>query len=202
MTEIHIRPATSADIPAIHALIAADARRGGLLPRSIESITAAIDNFVVAKSSPTLRQAQDAVSNLHSPISSWAVVGCGALAPMSPNIVELRSLAVDKSLRGLGVGQKLVAYLVEAARDRNFGTIYALTRAVDFFKKCGFEIEAKENFPEKVWHDCVNCPLIANCDEVAVALDLTDEEDVEADIATTQASFVNLKDIEDRKSVV
>jgi argininosuccinate synthase len=194
MTDIHIRPATPDDIPAIHALISADARRGGLLPRSIESITAALSNFVVAEQSPT--------PNLQS---LTTVVGCGALAPMSPNIVELRSLAVDKSLRGKGVGQKLVAYLVEAARDRNFGTIYALTRATDFFLKCGFEIEPKENFPEKVWHDCVNCPLIANCDEVAVAMDLTDEEDTEADMATTQAEFVNLKDIDvysDVKKVV
>jgi argininosuccinate synthase len=155
---IHIRPATLADVPPIAALIAADARKGGLLPRSPESITAAIDNFMVAE-------------------ATGLVVGCGALAPMSPNLVELRSLAISKDLRGGGVGKKLALALVENARRRRFGTIYALTRAVDFFKRCGFEVREKEEFPEKVWHDCVNCPLIAHCDEVAVAMDLAWEED-------------------------
>ncbi len=205
MTEIQIRPATAADIPAIHALIAADARRGGLLPRSIESITAALANFIVAQTS---NPSTSSGRSPQSPIPNPSVMGCGALAPMSPNIVELRSLAVDKSLRGMGVGQKLVAYLVEAARDRNFSTIYALTRAIDFFLKCGFEIEAKENFPEKVWHDCVNCPLIANCDEVAVAMDLEDDEVRTTNdklLDTRNSSFVNLKDIDvfsDVKKVV
>jgi argininosuccinate synthase len=158
-----IRPATLADVPGIAALISTDARRGGLLPRSPESIRAAIDNFVVAELQGGLPEEVASGEN---------IVACGALAPMSPNLVELRSLAVDKRMRGSGVGRRMVETLVDNARRREFGTIYALTRAVDFFIKCGFEIAAKEEFPEKVWHDCVNCPLIADCDEVAVALDL------------------------------
>ena len=26
--------------------------------------------------------------------------------------------------------------------------------------------------PEKVWHDCLHCPLIDNCDETAMVLEL------------------------------
>ena len=203
--EVAIRPATLQDVTAIHGLISADARRGGLLPRSVESITAAIDDFLVAVEVPAEHTPPSETPEAALMDAAALVIGCGSLAPMSPNIVELRSLAVDKRARGLGVGQRLVAQLVENARDRDFSTIYALTRAVDFFLKCGFEIEAKENFPEKVWHDCVNCPLIAACDEVAVAMDLIDEEDTEADMARTQASFVSLKDIDvigDVKKVV
>ena len=43
-----IRPAEIEDVPGIAALIAADARRGGLLPRSPQSIRAAIADFIVA----------------------------------------------------------------------------------------------------------------------------------------------------------
>ena len=209
---INIRPAVLQDIPEIYALISADARRGGLLPRSIESITQVIDDFAVAESQPEDGErimGNDSSLSMSRPPS---IVGCGALAPMSPNLVELRSLAVDKSTRGKGVGQQLVVYLVDQARLRNFGTIYALTRAVDFFVKCGFEIEPKENFPEKVWHDCVNCPLIANCDEVAVALDLLDNRLVPTDhhidpssVVGRRSAFVDLKDIDvigDVKKVV
>ena len=87
---IAIRPATLADLDAISALISADARRGGLLPRSPESIRAAIDNFLVAEweVEPSLQ-----VGSTHT------VIGCGALAPMSPSLVELRSLAVHPSAR-------------------------------------------------------------------------------------------------------
>ena len=218
-----VRPATPVDIPAIHALISADARRGGLLPRSVESITKALDDFVVAEATdPSTGSGQagrrttdgqlpmtDAtpVSMVNGQSSmvnhQLSIVACGALAPMSPNLVELRSLAVDKSMRGKGVGQKIVTYLIEQARRRNFGTIYALTRAVDFFIRCGFAIEPKENFPEKVWHDCVNCPLIANCDEVAVALDLAEDGGPTTDdgtkaslISRSLSPFVNLKDID------
>ena len=117
---ITIRPATHADISPIHALISADARRGGLLPRSIESITKVIDDFAVAEErTDDRRPTTDEESVLRPPPS---VIGCGALAPMSPNLVELRSLAVDKSMRGKGVGHKLVAYLVDQAHIRHFGT--------------------------------------------------------------------------------
>ena len=209
---INIRLAVLQDIPEIYALISADARRGGLLPRSIESITQAIDDFAVAESQPEDGERTIGNDSSLSVSRSPSIAGCGALAPMSPNLVELRSLAVDKSMRGKGVGQQLVVYLVDQARLRNFGTIYALTRAVDFFVKCGFEIEPKENFPEKVWHDCVNCPLIANCDEVAVALDLLDNRLVPTDhhidpssVVGRRSAFVDLKDIDvigDVKKVV
>ena len=120
-----IRPAEIEDVPGIAALIAADARRGGLLPRSPQSIRAAIADFIVAEH-----------------VDDGAIVACGALAPMSANLVELRSLAVDVRMRGSGLGRRMVEQLVANARLREFSQIYALTRAVEFFQKCGFEIAA------------------------------------------------------------
>ncbi len=46
--------------------------------------------------------------------------------------------------------------------------VFALTRAVPFFEKQGFIITDKDNFPEKVWRDCMICPVRHACDEVAV----------------------------------
>lgn len=171
---IFIRPATPDDVPAITKLIAANARKGGLLPRSEASIRATIDNFEVAETQTEDggRKAEISVSGLPSSV----VVGCGALFPHNTSLVELRSLAVDETIRGGGIGKKLVAALVDRARERQFGEIFALTRAVDFFIKCGFAIAPKEEFPEKVWRDCVGCPMLANCDEVAVTMDLAVED--------------------------
>jgi len=44
----------------------------------------------------------------------------------------------------------------------------ALTYAVSFFVRNGFEVVDKEIFPEKVWTDCMNCPKRNACDEIAV----------------------------------
>ncbi|HQZ99912.1 MAG TPA: argininosuccinate synthase [Thermoflexales bacterium] len=172
--DIYIRPATLDDVPAIAKLIAANARKGGLLPRTEASIRATIDNFVVAmmQTEDGGRKAEISVPSLPSSI----VVGCGTLFPHNTALVELRSLAVDETIRGGGIGKKLVAALVNRARERHFGEIFALTRAMDFFIKCGFAITAKEEFPEKVWRDCVGCPMLANCDEVAVTMDLAVED--------------------------
>ncbi len=157
---IRIRPAVESDVPTIAWLIAQNARKGGLLPRDENNIRAHLGNFLVAE------WAQDS-SEL-----AGCVVGCGSLMPMNATLVELRSLAVDDRVRGHGIGQKLVAALVEEARRRQFGTIFALTRAVQFFERCGFAVAPKEHFPEKVWNDCVQCPMLENCDEVAVMLSL------------------------------
>jgi argininosuccinate synthase len=180
---ITIRPATLDDVPAIVVLIAQNARKGGLLPRGEASIRAHIGNFLVAETgvggqgSGVRNESSD-----HRPLTpDPQIVGCGSLLPMNTTLVELRSLAVDEALRGAGIGQKLVAALIVEARARKFGTMFALTRAVSFFEKCGFAVAPKEFFPEKVWNDCVQCPMLENCDEVAVMLPLqqTDSTEIE-----------------------
>ena len=155
------------DVATITLLVAANARKGGLLPRSETNIRATLKNFVVAEA--------PGVGVLANDEGKPVVVGCGSLVPMNSTLVELRSLAVDERLRGAGVGQLIVARLIDEARQRNFGTLFALTRAVRFFEKCGFAPAPKEFFPEKVWRDCVACPMLANCDEVAVVLPLSTE---------------------------
>ncbi len=161
--EVIVRPAVLDDVARISELIAGNARKGGLLPRSTANIRASLKNMLVA-----VLTGQEAAE---SPL----VVGCGSLVPMSTALVELRSLAVDETLRGGGVGQKLVNALVAEARERKFSTIFALTRAMRFFEKCGFTVTSKENFPEKVFRDCVSCPMLLNCDEVAMSIELASE---------------------------
>lgn len=175
---ITIRPATLDDVPAIVVLIAQNARKGGLLPRGEASIRAHIGNFLVAEvqiENEKLKIEKGEADQFSIFNSQFSIVGCGSLLPMNTTLVELRSLAVDENARGAGIGQKLVAALVEEARKRKFGTIFALTRAVGFFEKCGFAVVPKEFFPEKVWNDCVQCPMLENCDEVAVMRSLQQE---------------------------
>lgn len=149
---VSVRPAALGDVAGIVALVQENVKAGHLLPRTAEEVAASIDNWIVAADGP-------------------AIVGIGSLLLMNPELVEVRSLAVDPAYRAHGLGAKIVVGLVEKARRRKISTVFALTRAVSFFTRLGFVVTDKERFPEKVWRDCVKCPLVTCCDETAVVLE-------------------------------
>ena len=151
---MNIRPARPEDIPGILALVNDHARRGDLLPRTADSIRDTLPDWLIAKD------------------ESGEIVAVGSLYFYSPALAEVRSLAVIDRAKGGGWGSTLVKGLIIEARRRGVVTLFALTRAVSFFQRAGFHISDRQRFPEKVWRDCVNCPLIDRCDETAVVLHL------------------------------
>ncbi len=151
LNEITVRRATLADASQIFSLVNLGEREGQLLPRTLESIRASICDWIVA-------------------VDGVRLVGASALVEMHSALAEVRSLVVAPDYRKFGVGAQIVHALIDLARERNIATVFALTRAVLFFEKQGFIISDKENFPEKVWHDCSICRLQFACDEVAMVM--------------------------------
>lgn len=147
-----VRPAAESDIQGIATIVAENARQGHLLPRTVDSIRQSFMNWVVVE-------------------VDGMIAGCGSLLEMSPTLVEVRSLAVLPAYQSYGLGGKIIRELVTQARQRGFKTVFALTRAVSFFERQGFQVTDKERFPEKVWRDCAICPLQQCCDETAVVID-------------------------------
>ncbi|UVI32060.1 N-acetyltransferase [Paenibacillus spongiae] len=143
------RSATLEDVEILYTLIQGYAEKGIMLPRSRHALERQIDTFVVAE-----------VNN--------EVVGCGSLCKLGTDLVEIRSLGISDGYKGLGIGSKLVDFLIEMAKEQQILKVMALTYEVTFFKKNGFAVVDKEIFPEKVWTDCVNCPKQECCDEIAV----------------------------------
>jgi amino-acid N-acetyltransferase len=150
---ITIRPATVADVPSIAALVMANALQGKVLPRSAAAIEATITDWFVAAAGDE-------------------ILGCVSLLRYTSGLVEVRSLVVGERYRGLRIGSQLMEALLLEARRREVPTLFALTRKVGFFERFGFKISERARFPEKVWHDCRLCPLIDNCDETAMVLEL------------------------------
>ena len=67
-----------------------------------------------------------------------AVAGSAALEHHGPDAV-LRSVAVDSSHRGCGIGEALVRWALHAAHSRRVRDVYLLTEtAADFFPRFGF----------------------------------------------------------------
>lgn len=150
---VRIRRARPEDIEGIADLVEIHASRAQILPRTREAIHASIDDWVVA--------AEGAF-----------VLACGSLMPYSPSLSEVRSLVVSDSEKRRGLGTALLQVLIEEARRRGVRTLFALTRAVPFFEKAGFRRSDRLPFSEKVWRDCVACPIQETCDEFAVVLSL------------------------------
>ena len=150
---MQIRTGVAADATTIRSLILANLGGGHLLPRTFEDIESHADRFVVAE-------------------SDGAVVGCADLAPLSPEVGEVRSLVVDQASRGQRVGLTMIRTLAERAREAGFNTLCAFTHEPVHFIRLGFSIVPHQWVPEKIAHDCVGCGQFRKCGQYAVTLPL------------------------------
>jgi amino-acid N-acetyltransferase len=152
-SRITLRTADPVHARKIHALISANLVEGHLLPRTLGELTAHASRFVVA-------------------LRGRAVVGCAELAPLSPQVAEVRSLAVDESARHAGVGTHLVEELRQRARREGYDKLCAFTHAPAYFIQMGFSIVPHLWLTEKIFTDCVKCPLFQSCGQFAMVLPL------------------------------
>lgn len=151
-----IRPATIHDVPRIQAVINSHAELGRMLFKSLAQLFEDLRDFAVYED------------------ETGKVVGCCALTIIWADLAEVRSLAVEESQRGRGIGRKLVEWSIEEARRLGIRKLMSLTYEQRFFERLGFEVVPKEALPLKVWSDCVRCPKRDGCDEIAMVLTLHD----------------------------
>ncbi len=152
--EIKVRQAVVNDVPKIFELCNKNATKGLMLTRSKYKIITMLANFYVAEN------------------SDGEVLGCAALSPLWTDMAEIMALAVDDTQQGKGIGSKIVKSLVDRACKLGFPKVIALTYQVEFFKHLGFKVTNKDNFPRKMWRECLECPKLEACDETAVYIDL------------------------------
>jgi amino-acid N-acetyltransferase len=150
-TLIEIRRAKISDVDAIYDLIYLYSEQKIVLPRTKESLVQHIFSFFVA-------------------VVDDKVVGCASLAILDRELAEIRSLVVGQSVTRLGVGKLLVEQIIKETKRLEINKLISLTYQVEFFQKCGFEITVKDNMPQKVWKDCIHCPKLHNCDEIAMII--------------------------------
>jgi amino-acid N-acetyltransferase len=159
--KIAIRPATTADAPALHALIAAHLEEGRLLPRALDELAIHAPRFVVA---------------IDTSASGDRIVGCAELAPLSQAVAEVRSLVVSRDARRHGLGVQMVEDLAARARRDGYSRLCAFAHDPAFFVRRGFSIVPHTWVPEKIAHDCITCPLFRNCGQYAIVLELSTVE--------------------------
>lgn len=127
-----VRQARTGDVQIIRVLINQNVGSGRLLDKDTVNLYEDIQEFCVAESSV-----------------DGAVAGCGALHVMWEDLAEIRTLAVDESKRGEGIGHLIVDELLDRARQLGVARVFVLTFAVSFFARHGFgEISGTPVAPE------------------------------------------------------
>ncbi len=144
-----IRDATIKDVKHIHELINSYAETDRMLFASMSSIYENLQIFKVGE-------------------LDGEVVGCCAMKVLWEDLAEIKSLAVEESQFGKGVGRALVAGCMEKAKELGLKKVFTLTLEPDFFVKMGFVNVQKQSLPMKVWSDCAECPKQDHCDEIAL----------------------------------
>ena len=144
-----MRPARSADIIGIAALLEPLVEQRILLGKDLAVLYGAVQEFVVAEVDGQL-------------------IGCGALHVMWEDIGEVRTLLVKDEWLHRGVGRRIVERLEENARALGLSRLFCLTFEVEFFTRRGFS-----PIGEQVVDPDVYAQLLRSGDEgVAEFLDL------------------------------
>lgn len=135
--ELTVRSAMPDDAPGICELVKRWADAGRLLPRTLLEVESLIECFVVA------RLGED-------------VVGCAALIVCDEAMAEIRSVAVDPTRTGHGIGRRMMEFLLDESMRLDLDRIFLLTRIPTFFERSGFRTINPDDLPDSFVHDFVN----------------------------------------------
>jgi len=150
---VAIRPARVEDVGDMQELINGYAAEDRMLERSRDFLLEHLRDFLVAE-------------------DASGFLGCCALAVLTPDLAEVRSLAVPPEAAGRGIGRALVRACIAEARRLGVRRVFALTLVPEFFERCGFMLTSLGRLPEKSAAECPVCPKRFKCDEHAMLLHL------------------------------
>jgi len=148
-----VRKAKIGEIVRIQKLINYYAGKELMLPRSLSELYGNLRDLFVYEDDGSL-------------------LGCCALHVDWQDLAELKSLAVDESRKGKGIGRALVEAVLKEAKELKINKVFVLTYVPEFFKKYGFKKISREELPHKVWKECISCPKFPDCQEVPLIIEL------------------------------
>jgi RNA 3'-terminal phosphate cyclase (ATP) len=147
-----VRKARVGDVPGMQKLIAHFAARSELLPRTLTELYEHLRDFFVCE-------------------VDGEVVGICALSLYWEDLAEIRTLAVQETHGGKGIGSALVKACIEEASGLGVRRIFTLTYRPGYFERFGFATIDKQELPQKIWKDCIKCAKFTCCDETALIRD-------------------------------
>ncbi|MDR1444268.1 MAG: amino-acid N-acetyltransferase [Treponema sp.] len=126
-----IRALRSRDIPVILRLMDPLVRQGILIKRSAEQILEKKEDFAVFE-------------------IDGSIHACGALHEWGEDQGEIAAIATDPLYADMGMGRRIVGYLIDRARKKGLSRVFVLTtHTQDWFEFLGFRELNVESLPEK-----------------------------------------------------
>ena len=126
-----IREMTTEDIPAILNLIRPFVEEGILLPRTEQSLAATFNDYIVYELDDGIK-------------------GCAALHFYNDFQAEIAAVAVDPVCSHLGIGPKMMEYLLNKAQSQQAKSVFILTtKTADWFEMQGFLPDDISTLPAK-----------------------------------------------------
>ncbi|MDE3722438.1 amino-acid N-acetyltransferase [Nocardiopsis sp. N85] len=138
---VQVRRARTGDVSHIRRLVDTYTADRRVLSKSTVNLYEDVQEFWVAEAEiahddpgapETVRPEADEGRTEHR------VVGCGALHVLWEDLAEVRTVAVDPSLRGFGIGHRIVDALLDTARGLGVRRVFCLTFETVFFARHGF----------------------------------------------------------------
>jgi len=126
-----VRALHSRDLPDILRLMEPLMQNGILIRRSIDQIQEKKDDYYVLEIDGSVR-------------------ACGALHDWGESQGEIAAVATEPNYTDLGLGKKIVGFLIEKAGKLRMRRVFALTtQSQDWFESLGFKEASVESLPEK-----------------------------------------------------
>jgi acetylglutamate kinase/N-acetylglutamate synthase-like GNAT family acetyltransferase len=126
-----IRAFHSKDMPEVLRLMEPLMRQGILVRRNAEQIQEKKDDYAVFEIDGAIR-------------------ACGALHDWGESQGEIAGVATDPLYTDMGLGRRIVGYLIEKARNSRMRRVFALTtQTQDWFETLGFKEAPVETLPEQ-----------------------------------------------------
>jgi len=135
-----IRPARTADIRDISALVEPLVEKRVLLGKDLVVLFESVQEFMVAVD------------------EGGRVIGCGALHVFWEDLGEIRTLTVAPEWRHNGVGHALLVALESQALGLGLRRLFCLTFEEDFFRHHGFEVHDDALVAPDVYVELVRSP--------------------------------------------
>lgn len=128
-----LRAMQSQDIPSVLSLMNPFVQKGILLERAAKQLKADLDSYIV----------YNVDEGIHACAALKVYQESGA-----PTQAEICAVAVDPAYGNMGVGPKLINYLLDKARAQKIKSVFVMTtQTADFFEKLGFAPDSIDSIP-------------------------------------------------------
>lgn len=124
-----LRPMEQTDIPSVLGMMSPFVEAGKILPRTNNDLLLNLSDYIVYE-------------------FDGGIHACSALHVYPDGQGEIAAVVVDESFAHIGIGPKMMDYLIKKAKDEKLKSLFIMTtQSADWFEKLGFAADTIDSLP-------------------------------------------------------